>query len=62
MDQPGKAANPAYSQVNRKINISLSPFAQKNLASRDRFGRPVSRQPAHHFPHSECSEGLDAFR
>ena len=30
-----------------KINISLSPFAPENLASRDGFGRPVPRQPAH---------------
>ena len=30
---------------------SLSPFAPENLDLRDRFGRPVSRQPAHS-PHS----------
>ena len=29
------------------MNISLSPFALENLASRDGFGRPVPRQPAH---------------
>ena len=27
------------------MNISLSPFAPENLASRDGFGRPVPRQP-----------------
>ena len=27
-----------------KMNISLSPFAPKNLVSRDRFGRSVPRQ------------------
>ena len=32
--------------------ISLSPFAPGNLVSRDRFDRPISREPAH-FPHSD---------
>ena len=45
MDQPGKAANPARGQL--KISISLFPFAPENLVSRDGFGRPVPRQPAH---------------
>ena len=32
----------------RRISVlnSLSPFAPENLVSRDKFGRPVSRQPA----------------
>ena len=31
-----------------KMNIfSLSPFVPENLFARDRFGRPVPRQPAH---------------
>ena len=29
------------------MNISLFPFALENLVSRDGFGSPVSRQPAH---------------
>ena len=29
------------------MNISLSPFAPENLVSRDGFGTPVPRQPAH---------------
>ena len=29
------------------MNVSLSPFASENLVSRDRFGSPVPRQPAH---------------
>ena len=37
--QPGKVANPG------KNNISVSSFAPENLVSRDRFGRPVPRQP-----------------
>ena len=29
------------------MNISLSPFAPENLVSRDGFGSPIPRQPAH---------------
>ena len=29
------------------MNISLSAFAPENLVSRDEFGSPVPRQPAH---------------
>ena len=48
----GKIANPARDQLkNGKIDISLSPYAPENLVSRDRFDRPVPRQPAHS-PHS----------
>ena len=47
MDQTSKDANPARGQLNRKINISLSAFALENLVSRDGFGSPVPRQPAH---------------
>ena len=36
------------------MNISLSPFAPENLVQRDRFGRPVPRQPARP-PHSGCT-------
>ena len=38
-----------------KISISLSPFAPKNLVSRDGFGSPVSRQPAH--LHTQAESG-----
>ena len=47
MDQPGKVANHARGQLNREMNISLSPFALENLVSRDGFGSPVPPQPAH---------------
>ena len=47
MDQPGKVANLARGQLNRNMNISLSAFAPENLVSRDEFGSPVPRQPAH---------------
>ena len=30
-----------------KVNIPLSPFAPENLVSRDGFGGPVPREPAH---------------
>ena len=46
-DQPGKVANPARGQLNKEMNNSLSPFAPMNLVSRDGFGSPVPRQPAH---------------
>ena len=47
VDQPGKVANPARGQLDRE-NISLSAFfAPENLNSRDGFGSPVPRQPAH---------------
>ena len=49
MDQPGMVANPARGQPDRKnvIFSPPSPFAREKLVSRDRFGRPVPRQPAH---------------
>ena len=37
------------------MNISLSPFAPENLVSRDRFGSPVPRQPAH--LHTQAESG-----
>ena len=54
MDQPVKvkAANPARGELNGERNVSLSSFAPENLASRDRFDRPVPCHPAHS-PHSE---------
>ena len=54
-DQPGKVAIPARGQLNREINISRSPFAPKNLVSRDGFGSPVPRQPAH--VHTQAESG-----
>ena len=37
------------------MNVSLSPFAPENLASRDGFGSPVPRQPAH--LHTQADSG-----
>ena len=34
-------------KLNREREISLSAFAPENLVSRDGFGSPVPRQPAH---------------
>ena len=33
--------------LTEKTNFSLSPFASENLVSRDGFGSPVPRHPAH---------------
>ena len=55
MDQPGKAANPARGQPNRKMSIPLSPCVSGNLVSRDGFSRPVPRQPAH--LHTQAESG-----
>ena len=38
-----------------KMNISLSAFVPENLVSRDRFGSPVPRQPAH--LHTQAESG-----
>ena len=57
MDRPGKVANPARGQLNREMNISLSVFAPENLVSRDGFGSPVPRQPAH--LHTQAEPGAD---
>ena len=38
-----------------KMNISLSAFVPKNLVSRDGFGSPVPRQPAH--LHTQAESG-----
>ena len=37
------------------MSISLSPFAPENLVSRDGFGSPVPRQPAH--LHAQAESG-----
>ena len=60
MDQPGEVANPARGQLNRKMNISLSAFSPDNLVSRDGFGSPVPRQPAH--LHTQAQSGAYLLR
>ena len=55
MDHPGKVADPARGQMNRKNNFPLSPCKPENLVSRDRFSRPVPRQPAH--LHTQAESG-----
>ena len=55
-NQPGKVANPARGQLNRKsMNISLPRFAPESSVSRDGFGSPVPRQPAH--VHTQVESG-----
>ena len=46
-ESTGKVAHPARGQLNRKNDYSLSPFVPENLISRDGFGSPAPRQPAH---------------
>ena len=48
-------ANPARGQLNRGMNISLSAFAPKNLASRYGFSSPIPRQSAH--LHTQAESG-----
>ena len=43
------------------MNISLSPFAPENLVSRDEFGSPVPRQPAHLHTQAESGAYLRDF-
>ena len=40
------------------MNISLSAFAPENLVSRDEFGGPVPRQPAHLHTQAESGANL----
>ena len=60
MDQPGKVANPARGQLNREISIPLSPYVPENLVSRNGFGSPVPRQPAH--LHTQAESGAYLLR
>ena len=46
-ESTGKGAHPARGQLNRENDYSLSPFVPENLISRDGFGSPAPRQPAH---------------
>ena len=49
--KPGKVTNAARGQLKKENeHIFLPPFTLENLVSRDGFGRPVPRQPAH-FPY-----------
>ena len=44
-----------------KMNIPLSPCVPENLVSRDRFSRPVPRQPAHLHTQAESGAYLRDF-
>ena len=44
-----------------KMNISLSAFSRENLVSRDGFGSPVRRQPAHLDTQAESGAYLQDF-
>ena len=60
-NQPGKVAHPARGQLNRKNNVSLSPFTPENLVSRGGFGSPILRQPAHLHTQAESGAYLRDF-
>ena len=55
MDQPGKVASPARGQLNRKNEYFPVRVRAENLVSRDGFGSPVPRQPAH--LHTQAESG-----
>ena len=61
IDQPGKVANPARGQLNRKSGNSLSAFVPENFVSRDGFRSPFPRQPAHLHTHAESGAYLRDF-
>ena len=61
MDQPGKVANPARGQLNRENEYFPLPFVPENLVSRDGFGSPVPRQPAHRHTQAEYGAFLTGF-
>ena len=47
MEQPGKVTDPDRGLLNREEKKLLFASVPGNSASRDRFGSPVRRQPAH---------------
>ena len=51
-------ANSPRGQLNRENEYSLSASAPENLVSRDGFGSPVPRQPAHLHTQAECGAYL----
>ena len=59
-DRPGKVTNPARGELNRENYFTLFPFAPDNAFSRDGFGSPVPRQPAH--LHTQAESGAYLLR
>ena len=55
MDQSGKVTNPARGQLNRENSCFPVLVRAENLVSRDGFGSPVPRQPAH--LHTQAESG-----
>ena len=56
MDQPGKVAKScSWLAEQGNIDIFMSAFAPENLVSRDGFGSPIPRQPAH--LHTQAESG-----
>ena len=61
MDQPGNCQSCSWSAEQGKLIFSLSAFAPENLVSRDGFGSPVPRQPAHLHTQAESGAYLRDF-
>ena len=63
IDQPGKIANSARGEPNRENEYVPFRvlFAPENLVSRDGFGSPVPRQPAHLHTQAESGAYLRDF-
>ena len=51
----GEGCHPVRGQLNREMNLPLSPCVPENLVSRDGFSRPVPREPAH--LHTQAESG-----
>ena len=63
MDQPGKVANPARGQLNRENWHFPVHVRACEMISREGFGSPVPRQPAHFHTQAESGAYLrDASR
>ena len=61
MGKPGKVANLAHGQLKRENGYSLSAFTPEHLVSRDGFGSPVPRQPAHLHTQAESGAYLQVY-
>ena len=63
MDQPGKVANPARGRLLSRENeyFPLFPLALENVVSRNGFGSPVPRRPAHLHTQAEYGAYMTVF-
>ena len=61
-DQAGKVANPARGQLMREKSYFPVPVRAEKMVSRDGFGSPVPRQPAHLHTQTEYDAFSREFR